>query len=193
MNSNEVEIRGDLPASYVDELFKVLKRDGKFIKNYKRLTVDLSPGFDQETRSWNNTGNLDLRIKKSGLEEKISLKVGGYDSLNRKEIEVSINEGEFIDAVAMFEALGFKDGMIYNWENWEFDYKDCEVKITKFREDYYIWEIESKSEKADPYQIAKDLNIEPYTKEGFKNAIDWQNNNINILYSFEKVKKILED
>ncbi len=192
MNNNEIEIRGKLDKDGAAKTFDTLRKDGKLIKNYKRLTVDISPGFDTKTRTWKNTDNLDLRIKKSGEEEKISLKIGEYHSISRKEIEVSIKPGEFIDAVTMFETLGFKDGMIYTWENWEFNFNNCEVKLTKFSEDYYIWEIEAKSEKADPFEIAKMLKLKPFTKEEFKKAIDWQNNNINKLYSLDKIKSILE-
>ncbi len=188
----EIEIRGKLHNIDVDRIFSLLEKDGNLIKHYKRLSVDISPGFDPVTKTWNNTDNLDLRIKKSDTEEKISLKVGNYNSINRKEIEVSIKSGEFLDAVSLFESLGFNKGMIYNWENWEFDYEGFEVKITKFKDDYYIWEIESKLDGGNPFEIAKKLNLKPFTKLEFKKEIDWQNNNINKLYSFEEIKKLTE-
>lgn len=191
VNKTETEIRGKLSKKESKILFETLKSEGKLLKNYKRLTADISPGFDPKTRTWKNTDALDLRIKKSGDKEKISLKVGNFDSLKRKEIEVSLKSGEFIDTLALFESLGFNQGMVYYWENWEYRLNDFEVKISKFNDNYFIWEIENEVDGANPYSLAEKLRLKPFTKQEFREAIDYQNLNINKLYSLDLVKKLL--
>lgn len=186
----ENEIRGKLNADDFKRLILLLGKNGKLLKNYKRLSVDLSPGFDQKSRTWSNGSNIDLRVKKSGSEEKITLKIGDFHKQKRREIEVRLPEGVLLNSLELLNSLGFKRGLVYFWENWEFEYLGCEIKLTQYRKDYFSWEIESKG-KFDPNGLAVDLGLVPYTREEFRKVIDWQNQNIHQIYSQELVKQLL--
>jgi len=96
-----------------------------------------------------------------------------------------------MNALTFLETIGFNQGMVYVWESWEFSYRDSEIKLSKYTDDYYTWEIES--DRYDPLLAAKELNLEPFTKEDYRKAIDWENQNIHQLYSFALVNKLLND
>lgn len=187
----EIEIRGKLSKDKFSETFALLEKEGKLLDNYKRLSVDLSPGFDSKTRQWKNTSEFDLRVKKSGDSEKISIKVGQFHLKKRQEIEVPIKSGGFLEAVLLLETLGFDKGMVYFWESWEFSYKKYEVKLSKYNDKYYTWEIESKDSKLDPNSLARLLKLTPYTKDEYNSAINWENQNIHKLYTSKLAEKML--
>lgn len=189
----EIEIRGKLDENNFNRVFTILKKEGKIIANYKRLSVDLSPGFDPKTRTWSNSSKFDLRVKKSGNSEKISIKIGQFHLKKRREIEVKLEKGEFLDAIALLESLGFNKGMTYFWESWEFNYRGYEVKLSKYTEDYFTWEIETTNHKLDPYDLTKSLNIIPYTKQGYNLAINWENKHIHKIYSYKLAEKLLKE
>lgn len=180
----EIEIRGKVSKKEFDQLLALLKKDGKLKDTYHRISVDLSPGFDPKTRTWKNNSHLDLRIKKSGESEKISLKVGEYHLKERKEIDTKLKEGELLHAVELIMALGYDQGMIYSWDSWEFDYQGYEIKLSKYADDYYIWEIEGK-DNLDPDSLAKRLNMKPLSKGEYKDAINWENNHIHQIFTIE--------
>jgi len=188
----EIEIRGALDLTQFEKLRSLLSKKGSEIKHYRRLTVDISPGFDTETRTWKIDDTVDLRIKKSGEAEKITLKIGQYAGKERHEIELNLNEGELAKAAELFDLLGFNKGMIYYWESWEYSYQNYEVKLTKMAEDYFEWEIESKDKKFDPHVLAEELGLIPFTEGEFKKRIDWQNQNIHRLYSQPELKKLIK-
>ena len=81
----EIEIRGKLSKSDFENLFPFLNKKGKIKNHYHRLSVDISFGFDKVSRKWNNTTLVDLRIKKSDDEEKITVKIGRFDRQRRFE------------------------------------------------------------------------------------------------------------
>ncbi len=190
----ENEIRGNLTPSDFVRLSKFLKNKGNLIKAYKRLSADISPGFIQATRTWKHTTNQvkDLRLKKSGKEEKISLKFGDFHDQKRREVEVKLQEGQFENSVELFSQLGFDSGMVYFWESWEYEYQGYEIKLSKYTDDYLTWEIES-TEHLDPYILANELNLKPYSEDEHRKAIDWENQNIHQLYSPELIKKLLHE
>ena len=66
-----------------------------------------------------------------------------------------------------------------------------EVKISKYTDDYYTWEIESENSENDPNKLASVLSLKPYSEEEYRKAIDWENQNIHKLYSLELVKELL--
>jgi hypothetical protein len=188
----EIEIRGKLSKADFERLTSLLKVKGKLQKHYSRLSVDLSPGFNSKTRSWEGGSKFDLRLKKSGTTEKISLKIGQFHLKKRREVEVEIQEGQFLNALSVLEILGYGKGMIYFWESWEYSYQGFEVKLSKYTKDYYTWEIEALEKDADPSSLAKLLNLKPYSKKEYKEAIDWENKNIHKLYSLERVKALIK-
>ncbi len=186
----EIEIRGKLSKSSFENLFTLLNKDGKIKDHYHRLSADISFGFDEASRKWDNTTQVDLRIKKSDDKEKITAKIGSFDHKERKEIEVRLIPGEILNALDLFEALGYKSGMIYCWESWEFGYKEFEVKISKYTDDYYAFEIESSA--SDPNLLAEGLNLKPYTQEEYRKTIEWENKNIHRIYKKETVEMLLK-
>jgi len=196
---DEIEIRGKVNRKEFEKLNAFLTKNAKLVDEYNRLTVDVSPGFNPKTRTWDQINKkldntqIDLRIKKSGNTEKISVKVGYYASKKRDEFEVNIKEGEIINSLKLFEALGYKTGMIYDWNSKLYKYKGYEIKITEYENGYMEWEIESQDPKYDPDELAKLLVLKPYTEEEFQKEIDWKNNNLHFLYSLEKVKEILKN
>lgn len=60
----EIEIRGKLAKEKFNELFKLLTNKGKLVDHYHRLSIDLSPGFDETTKTWKNSSGTDIRLKK---------------------------------------------------------------------------------------------------------------------------------
>lgn len=192
MKKTEIEVRGKANKSEFGRSFGLLKKNSKLIDHYKRLSVDLSPGFDPKTRTWKSDDQIDLRLKKSGNSEKISLKIGKVHAKKRQEIEVHLKEGGFLNSVSLLENLGFNKGMIYFWESWEFEYKGCEIKLSRYTNDYFTWEVES-LDKVDPEAIARELNLKPYTKNEYQNSINWENRKIHKLYSYYLAKKLLKN
>jgi hypothetical protein len=194
---NETEIRGKLSKDKFDELTKFLSKNAVLSDEYNRLTVDISPGFNRKLRIWDqvnkklDNNQIDLRLKKSGQDEKIVVKVGYYASKDREEFEINIKEGELINALKLFESLGYKDGMIYEWKSWIYKYKGFEIKLTEYPAGYHEWEIESVGSVADPNDLAKELSLKPFTEEEFQNEITWKNNNLHDLYSLEKATQLL--
>lgn len=195
---DEIEIRGKVNKEKFKKLQEFLSKKAQLVDEYERLTIDISPGFDPKTRNWdqinkeNDNNQIDLRIKKSGKNEEISVKLGNYASKNRQEFKIELKEGELIDALRLFEALGFKTGMIYKWKSRIYKYKDFEIKINQYPNEYTDWEIESENPESDPNDLAKELSLKPFTEEEFKKEIDWKNNNLHDLYSFEKVSEMLK-
>lgn len=194
---DEVEIREKINQEEFKKLGEFLSKNAQLVDQYDRLTIDISPGFDPKTRNWdqinkaNSNNQIDLRIKKSGKNEKISVKLGHYASKSRQEFEIDLKEGELVDALRLFEALGFKTGMIYKWKSRIYEYQGFEIKISEYPNEYRDWEIESLDSKKDPDDLAKELSLKPFTEEEFREYIDWKNNNLHDLYSLEKVKQML--
>lgn len=189
----EIEIRGKITKEKFEEIMALMKKEAKLKDHYKRLSVDISPGFNEETRSWKNLTGVDLRIKKSGNKEKISAKMGNFSDKAREELEIKLEEGQLLSVVKTFVKLGFDKGMIYQWESFEFDYQNFEVKLSKYTDDYFTFEIESETGKNDPDDLAKKLALVPYSSEEYKDIIGWENKNIHQLFSIEAVEKILEN
>ncbi len=187
----EVEIRGRLDRERLDKLFFLFEKTAELKDHYRRLSVDLSPGFDPATRSWPQPSGTDIRLKKSDDEEKITLKTGNPSNLERTEIEIKLQPGQFLSALDFLESLGYNSGMIYFWESWEYIYREFEVKLSKYNLDYAVFEIES-SNGGDVNMLAHDLNIFPYNPGEYKAAIDWENQNIHCLYSRQLIEKILK-
>ncbi len=186
----EIEIRGKLSTKDFIRLFDFFQKEGKLKDHYRRLSVDISPGFDEKTRKWNNPSKTDIRIKKSDDKEKISIKIGHFADKEREEIEAKLQPGEFLKALALFEALGFQSGMIYYWESWEFEYKNFEIKLSKYAKDYYIFEIETKK-GYDPDLLASELSLHPWSEKEYYEEIVWQNRNIHKIYKKSVAKKML--
>lgn len=189
---DEIEIRGKINKVEFGKLNEFLKENAKLEDEYNRLTIDISPGFNVEKKVWENPSQIDLRLKKSGKTEKIVVKVGHYASKKREEIEIDIKEGELVDALKLFEALGFKTGMVYQWKSKIYKYKNFEIKVNKYPNEYYDWEIESQNPESDPDDLAKALSLKPFTEEEFQKYIDWKNNNLHKLYSLDNVSEMLK-
>lgn len=189
-NMTEIEIRGKLSKDKFDELFELLNGGGELADHYHRLSIDLSPGFDPITKTWKNSSGTDIRLKKSDDKEKISIKTGNFHDLERKEIEVKLQTGQFLGALDMLEAMGFNSGMIYFWESWEFNYQGFEIKLSQYSPNYFTFEIEGK-ENSNVHDIANKLELIAYSNDEYKQAIDWENQNIHRLYNQELVTKIL--
>jgi hypothetical protein len=187
----EIEIRGKLSQDEFETLFKLLTSKGELTDHYHRLSIDISPGFDPTTKTWHNTTGLDIRLKKSDDKEKISIKTGSFTDLERKEVEVKIQPGQFLNALDLLETMGYLSGMIYLWQSWEFDYLGTEVKLSKYTDDYFTFEVEGK-DNSDVQSIAQDLNLTSYTQEQYHRAIDWENQHIHQLYSRELAEKLLK-
>jgi hypothetical protein len=187
----EIEIRGKLSKEKFDELFKLLTSNGELSDHYHRLSIDLSPGFDPATKTWKNSSGTDIRLKKSDDKEKLSIKMGSFHEKERKEVEVKLQAGQFLSALDFLEALGYNSGMIYYWESWEFNYQGVEIKLSKYTDDYFTFEIEGK-ESSDVDTIAKDLRLTTYNQEQYRQVIDWENQNIHQLYSRELTENLLK-
>ncbi len=187
----EIEIRGKLTKEKFDELFKKLTDGGKLTDHYHRLSLDLSPGFDPASKTWKNRSGNDIRLKKSDDKEKLSMKMGSFQEKERKEVEIKLQTGEFLSALDFLEALGYKSGMIYYWESWEFDYSGVEIKLSKYTDKYFTVGIEGK-ENSDVDAIAKDFELISYTPEQYREAIDWENKNIHQLYTRELTEDLLK-
>jgi len=188
---NEIEIRGKLSKDKFKELFKLLTSDGEPADHYHRLSIDLSPGFDPTTKTWKNSSGTDIRLKKSDDKEKLSVKMGSFHDKERKEVEVKLQTGQFLSALDFLETLGYNSGMIYCWESWEFNYLGVEIKLSRYTDVYFTFEIEGK-ENSDVDAIAKDFGLTSYTQEQYRQAIDWENQNIHQLYTRELTENLLK-
>jgi len=187
----EIEIRGKLSKDKFDELFNLLTSNGELADHYHRLSIDLSPGFDSETKTWKNSSGTDIRLKKSDDKEKLSIKTGNFHDKERKEIEVKLQAGQFLSALDFLETLGYNSGMIYYWESWEFNYQGVEIKLSKYTDEYFTFEIEGK-ENSNVDAIAKDFGLTSYTQEQYRQAIDWENQNIHQLHTRELAENLLK-
>lgn len=191
----EIEIRGLLNKKEAKKLKDFLDKKAKFEKSFKRLSVEISPGFDPLSRSWSEN-KLNLRIKKSNQEEKISLKVSGKSFSKLEEHEVILSPGQFIPTLQIFSNLGFNQGMIYFWESWVYEYLGAEIKISQFAEDEYMWEIEARGELEEKAlekinSIARRLALKPLSFEEFLVEVKRQNLEIFELFSLKRVEELL--
>lgn len=189
----EIEIRGRITKEKFKEVMALMKKEAKLKEHYKRLSIDISPGFNEVDRSWKNLTGVDLRIKKSGDKEKISAKMGNFSDKKREELDIKLEKGQLLEVVKMFFKLGLSKGMIYQWESFEFDYQDFEVKLSKYTDDYFTFEIESENGEDDPDDLAKKLGLVPYSSDEYKEVIVFENQNIHQLFSMEAVEKILKE
>lgn len=187
----EIEIRGKLSKDKFDELSKLLTSKGELADHYHRLSIDLSPGFDPTTKTWKNSSGTDIRLKKSDEKEKLSVKMGSFHEKERKEVEVKLQTGQFLSALDFLETLGYRSGMIYSWESWEFNYRGVEIKLSKYTDEYFTFEVEGK-ENSNVDAIAKDFELVSYSQEQYRQAIDWENQNIHQLYSRELAENLLK-
>jgi len=187
----EIEIRGKLSKAKFDELFKLLTGNGELADHYHRLSIDLSPGFDPTSKTWKNSSGTDIRLKKSDEKEKLSVKMGSFHEKERKEVEVKLQTGQFLSALDFLEALGYQSGMIYSWESWEFNYRGVEIKLSKYTDEYFTFEVEGK-ENSNVDAIAKDIKLTSYSQEQYRQAIDWENQNIHQLYTRELAESLLK-
>jgi hypothetical protein len=187
----EIEIRGKLSEDKFDALFKLLTSNGELADHYHRLSIDISPGFDPATKTWKNSSGTDIRLKKSDDKEKLSVKMGSFYEKERKEVEVKLQTGQFLSALDFLEALGHNSGMIYYWESWEFNYQGVEIKLSKYTDEYFTFEIEGK-ENNDVDAIAKDFELISYSQEQYRQAIDWENQNIHKPYTRELTENLLK-
>ncbi len=190
--ATEIEIRGKISKIEFEKLLVKLEKEGKAVDHYLRLSVDVSPGFDATSKTWKNLSGMDIRLKKSGEKEKISIKTGDFHTLERKEVEVKLQTGQFLNALDLLETMGFSSGMVYFWESWEYLYQGVEIKLSKYSEDYFTFEIEGK-ENVGVEEMAKELGLSCYDKEDYRRAIDWENLNIHKEYTRELVEKMLEE
>lgn len=188
----EIEIRGQLSGEEFSRLSKLLSQNGELADHYHRLSIDLSPGFDPISKTWKNPSGTDVRLKKSDGKEKMSIKMGNFHDLERKEVEVKIETGQFLHALDLLEAMGYKSGMIYFWESWEYNYGGMEIKLSKYTDNYYTFEIEGK-EETGVGAMAEELNLKPYSKEDYRAKIDWENQNIHRAYERKLVEKLLTE
>jgi hypothetical protein len=186
----EIEVRGKLAKSDFERLFELLQKEGELTDHYHRLSLDLSPGFETESKTWKNPSGTDIRLKKSDEKEKLTIKVGNFHDLERKEIEVKLQAGQFLNALDLLEALGYKTGMTYFWESWEFKYLETEVKLTKHTDDYYVFEVEGKND-SEVNEMVNKLGLTAYSKEEYRKVIDWENQNIHRVYERGAVERIL--
>ena len=81
--------------------------------------------------------------------------------------------------------------MVYQWKSKIYKYKDFEIKVNEYPNEYYDWEIESLNSESDPDELATELALHPFTEEEFQKEIDWKNNNLHELYSLDKVSGML--
>lgn len=187
----EIEIRGKLSKAKFDELFKLLTSDGELVDHYHRLSIDLSPGFDPKTKTWKNSSGTDIRLKKSDSKEKLSIKTGGFQDLERKEVEVKIQEGQFLNTLDLLDLLGYKTGMVYFWESWEYNYLGVEIKLSKYTDDYFTFEVEGK-ENLNVNEIAENMGLIAYSKDDYRLAIDWENQKIHRVFDRKLVEETLK-
>lgn len=192
----EIEIRGVLDKSKAEILHAFLKENAQFEEQFKRLSVEMILDINDETRDYFHK-NITFRIKKSDNKEKISLKYGDWRKDEVGEVEVQIKEGQILSAIKMFEELLFKGELVLFWESWVYEYQGYEIKLSKYKEDYYMWEIEARVDEgkvgvAKVYDLARELELEPITGEEFAKLTKWQNENLWGEYSLDKVKQILE-
>lgn len=186
----EIEIRGKISKTEFDNLFKLLSETGELADHCHRLSLDLSPGFDPKTKTWKNSSGTDIRLKKSDDKEKLSVKMGSFHEKERKEVEVKLQTGQFLSALDFLEALGYQSGMIYYWESWEFNYQGVEIKLSKYTDEYFTFEVEGK-ENSNVHDIANKLNLTAYSNHEYRQAIDWENQNIHKIYNKELIEKLL--
>lgn len=188
----EIEIRGQLSPKKFKQLLKLLTNSHQVSDHYHRLSIDLSQGFNSVTKTWENPTGVDVRLKKSDKKEKISIKIGNYQDLKRKEIDLKLQIGQFLNALNLLKVMGFKTGMIYFWESWEFDYLGAEIKLSQYTNDYFTFEIEGKTNLV-VNKVAQKLGLTPYTAVKYRQSIDWENQNIHHLYSYKLAKKYLQE
>lgn len=121
----------------------------------------------------------------------MSIKTGNFDDKERREVEVKLQTGQFLSALDFLGVLGYDSGMIYYWESWEFNYQGVEIKLSKYTDDYFTFEIEGK-ENSDVDAIATSFELISYSQDDYRKAIDWENQNIHRLYSRELIKNLIK-
>lgn len=102
MTKYEIELRGKLSEKQKDELIKLLKEKGKFMRSYERTHWCFGLSYKK---------GIDLRIKITNNKPELSLKVGQLQESNRKEISIPIPKAKIDQAFDFLKFLGHDKGV----------------------------------------------------------------------------------
>lgn len=191
----EIEKRALLNKQKFNSLQNFFKKNGKFIKTFKRYTLlqisreDFYPNKDAKT---------DIRVRTDGTEAKLTVKSGNWHSgESRQEFEIHFDLAEIKDAVGMMLALSKPYFVTVYFERWVCEYKKYEVSLDKYYfNDDYILEIELKEdvskekiEKEEKliYKMLEEFEVEPLEADGMVEFITKLNFVEECQINFEKI------
>lgn len=133
MSKYEIELRGQLSTKQKNKLENFLAKNGKLVKEYKRIQWC----FDRNLQK-----KIDLRLKITNGEAEFSLKDGGLSEANRKEISIPIPTNKLKQAKDFLKILDYREGIIA-WRNAKiYSYENIEWAIVEVPNFGYYFEAE---------------------------------------------------
>ena len=147
MHQYEIELRGPLSLRQKNKLLKFLNKFGRKIKEYKRIQWCFKDSWEK---------NLDLRVKVTNNDVKLSLKLGNPSKPHRKEISLHLRKNDLKKAFDFVKHLGYRKGF-KAWRNADiFEYKQIEWAIVEVPDHSYYFEAEKLVRNKKEGQMAED-------------------------------------
>ncbi len=168
----EVELRGVIERKKIQELLK----NYPFRKTKERIVIMyFREKIPEDVREILNDP-VDLRVKISKKQAKLSLKYGTFSDVGREELEINIPKSEVLKLIKMLAYLGWKHAVVYATEAWETEIDKITFTIVKIlRTPFSFFEAEilvknKKEVKKAEEKLKKFLEkfgLKPFTEEEF--------------------------
>jgi predicted adenylyl cyclase CyaB len=183
----EVEMRGPLPSSQVQELRSQLEKLGTFIKRKERVLIDYStflPDQGIEKRT------VDIRLRNTNKESEIIVKTGAWGGSDvRKEYSV-VTQGSFDTLVQIYKLLGLTKGVLCVRNSDVYRVGDVEIAIVEVPGHSYFFEAELESEQLTNIteaqmklaSVLESLNLKSFTDTEYFAYIEQLNREANTVF-----------
>ena len=132
MPSKEIELTARCTEAELKKAQDILiELGGKLLHQRKRFMVRV---FEDEI---DITSEIDLRVKWTDGEEKITFKKGRVGSHEREETEIILESGHIFETLKLFQGLGFKRGLAMSRDINCYELDDLEVSFIQAGNTYY--------------------------------------------------------
>lgn len=188
MSQFEVEVRGPIhTAEEYARVEELLKKDGTFVREEKRIIVDYSTMRDGGVRE----RTLDIRARVTNGEPEMIIKRGswGGDEV-REEVSVPVHRGKFFDLLRAYALLGYTKGVLVARKSKVYTYRDTEIVLvtipnhSSFFEAEHIVQHEAQHDaaRASLEAVVQSLALETFSDEEWFSYIEVLNKEANGVY-----------
>lgn len=188
MSQFEVEVRGPIhnQQEYA-RVEEVLKKEGTFVREDKRIIIDYSTFLDGGVRE----RTLDIRARVTNGEPEMIIKRGswGGDEV-REEVSVPVHKGKFFDLLRAYALLGYTKGVLVARKSRVYTYRDTEIVLvtipghSSFYEAEHIVQHEAQHDaaRASLEGVVQSLGLETFSDEEWFSYVETLNKEANGIY-----------